>query len=150
MVEKPCTIPTLYPPPPARQRFWGPKRWWNSQMNDVCVLRSKVCLQNTFPGLCMKKKNYLSSCCLHAQSLSRVWLLVTPWPAARQAPRSLGFSRQEHWSGVPCPPPGGLPHPGMDLLLACLLHWLVGSWPLAPPGKPIIMLSNWNLEVYLL
>ena len=39
------------------------------------------------------------------KSLSRVWLLVTPWTAAHQAPPSLGFSRQEYWSGVPLPSP---------------------------------------------
>ena len=39
------------------------------------------------------------------KSLSRVWLLVTPWTAAYQAPPSLGFSRREHWSGVPLPSP---------------------------------------------
>ena len=37
------------------------------------------------------------------KSLSRVWLLVTPWTAAYQAPLSMGFSRQEYWSGVPLP-----------------------------------------------
>ena len=37
------------------------------------------------------------------KSLSRVWLLVTPWTAAHQAPPSMGFSRQEYWSGVPSP-----------------------------------------------
>ena len=37
---------------------------------------------------------------------SRVWLLATPWTAAHQAPPSMGFSRQEHWSGVPLPSPG--------------------------------------------
>ena len=37
------------------------------------------------------------------KSLSRIWLLVTPWTAAYQAPLSVGFSRQEHWSGVPLP-----------------------------------------------
>ena len=36
---------------------------------------------------------------------SRVWLCVTPWTAAHQAPPSLGFSRQEHWSGLPFPSP---------------------------------------------
>ena len=40
---------------------------------------------------------------MHAQSLSRVWLFVTPWTAAYQAPLSTGFSRQECWSGVPLP-----------------------------------------------
>ena len=38
--------------------------------------------------------------------LSRVWLLATPWTAAYQAPPSMGFSRQEYWSGVPLPSPG--------------------------------------------
>ena len=39
------------------------------------------------------------------KSLSHVWLLVTPWTAAYQAPPSMGFSRQEYWSGVPLPSP---------------------------------------------
>ena len=45
---------------------------------------------------------------------SRVQLFVTPWTIARQAPLSTGFSRQEHWSGLPCPPPGNLPNPGIE------------------------------------
>ena len=39
------------------------------------------------------------------KSLSRVWLLVSPWTAAYQAPPSMGFSRQEYWSGLPLPSP---------------------------------------------
>ena len=39
------------------------------------------------------------------KSLSCIWLLATPWTAAHQAPPSMGFSRQEHWSGVPWPSP---------------------------------------------
>ena len=39
------------------------------------------------------------------KSLSRVWLFATPWTAAHQAPPSMGFSRQEYWSGVPLPSP---------------------------------------------
>ena len=39
------------------------------------------------------------------KSLSRAWLLVTPWTAAYQAPPFMGFSRQEYWSGVPLPSP---------------------------------------------
>ena len=44
---------------------------------------------------------------------SRVRLFVTPWTVARQAPLSMGFSRQESWSGLPRPPPGDLPDPGL-------------------------------------
>ena len=54
-------------------------------------------------------------------------------------PLSLGFSRQEYWSGLPCPPPGDLPSPGIKPSgFLRLLHWQVGSLPLAPPGKPYI------------
>ena len=45
---------------------------------------------------------------------SRVRLSATPWTVARQAPLSLGCSRQEYWSGLPCPPPGDLPDPGIE------------------------------------
>ena len=41
---------------------------------------------------------------VRAKSLSRVWLFASPWTVACQAPLSMGFSRQEYWSGVPCPP----------------------------------------------
>ena len=46
-------------------------------------------------------------------SLSRVWLFATSWTVARQAPLSTGFSRQESWCGLPCPPPGDLLNPGI-------------------------------------
>ena len=45
---------------------------------------------------------------------SRVQFFVTPWTVARQAPLSMGFSRQEYWSGVPCLPPEDLPNPGVE------------------------------------
>ena len=54
---------------------------------------------------------------------------------------SVGFSRQEYWSGLPYPPPGDLPNPGIEPYvrdsLLCLLPWQTGSIPLAPPGEPI-------------
>ena len=48
------------------------------------------------------------------KSLSRVQLLATPWTVAHQAPLSMGFSRQEYWSGLPLPSPGDLPDPGIE------------------------------------
>ena len=47
-------------------------------------------------------------------SLSHVRLFVTPWTVADQAPPSMGFSRQEYWSGVPFPSPGDLPDPWIE------------------------------------
>ena len=43
--------------------------------------------------------------------LSHVQLFVTPWTVARQAPLSMGYFKQEYWSGLPFPPPGNLPNP---------------------------------------
>ena len=60
--------------------------------------------------------------CMKVKSLSRVWLLVTPWTAAYQAPASMGFSRQEYWSGVP------LPSPNLSLAFykkLFFLHWSI-------------------------
>ena len=48
------------------------------------------------------------------KSLSRVWLFVTLWTVAYQASLSMGFSRQEYWSGVSLPSPGDLPDPGIE------------------------------------
>ena len=43
-----------------------------------------------------------------------VWLFATLWTVALQAPLSMGFSRQEYWTGLPCPPSGDLPNPGIE------------------------------------
>ena len=51
---------------------------------------------------------------LKVKSLSRVRLFVTPWTVAYQAPPSMGFSRQEYWSGVPFPSLGNLLDPGIE------------------------------------
>ena len=48
------------------------------------------------------------------KSLSCVWLFVTPWTVAYQAPPSMGFSRQEYWSGLPFPSLEDLPNPGIE------------------------------------
>ena len=45
---------------------------------------------------------------------NRVWLFATLWTVTQEAPLSMGFSRQEYWSGLPCPPPEDLPNPGIE------------------------------------
>ena len=52
--------------------------------------------------------------CMHAQSFSRVRLFATLWTVARQPPLSIGFSRQEYWSGLSWPSSGDLPYPGIE------------------------------------
>ena len=66
-------------------------------------------------------------------SLSSVQLFVIPWTVAGQAPLSLGFSRQEYWSGLPCPPPGDLPNPGIEPRSPALQ---ADSLLSEPPEKP--------------
>ena len=72
------------------------------------------------------------SCCLVAKScltlatlvsahamlshFSCIQLFVTPWTVAHQASMPMGFSRQEYWSGLPCPSPGDLPDPGVEFM----------------------------------
>ena len=58
---------------------------------------------------------------------------MTPWTVAHQAPLSMGFSRQEYWSGLPCPSPGDLPGPGIKPRSPELQ---VNSLLSEPPGKP--------------
>ena len=58
--------------------------------------------------------HYLCDMLSWAKSLSRVRLFATPWTAAYQAPPSMGFFRQEYWSGLPFPSPGDLPNPGIE------------------------------------
>ena len=59
---------------------------------------------------------------LHAQLLSRVRLCTTAHTIAHQAPLSMGFSRQESWSGLPFPPPGDLPNQELNPSLLGLLR----------------------------
>ena len=65
--------------------------------------------------------------------LSRVRLSATPWTVAHQAPRSMGFSRQEYWRGLPFPSPGDLPNPGIESGSPALL---TDTLPSEPLGKP--------------
>ena len=68
---------------------------------------------------------------------------ATLWTVARQAPLSMGFSRQGYWSGLPCSPPGDLPDPGIEpwsLMSTCIGRRLFLL--LAPPGKPMDSISH--------
>ena len=67
------------------------------------------------------------------KSLSRVWLFATLWTVAYQASLSMGFSRQEYWSGLSFPSPGDLPNPGIEPGSPSLEADALTS---EPPGKP--------------
>ena len=91
---------------------------------------------------------FLAYCSLDTvlRHFSHVQLFVTPWTIAHQAPLSMGFSRQEYWSGSPFPPPGGLPNPGIEPASLMSPALQTGSLPLAPPWKPDI---DWAFNKFL-
>ena len=86
------------------------------------------------PGSLRCVQGTVSTICV----LSHVWLFATPWTAAHQAPLSMGFPRQEYRSGLPFPPPGDLPNPGMEPTSPALqADSLLLSYP-GSPGRPYL------------
>ena len=65
--------------------------------------------------------------------LSRVLLFISPWTIDYEVPPSMGFSRQEYWSGLPFPSPGDLPHPEIEPKSPALQS---DALPSEPQGKP--------------
>ena len=71
---------------------------------------------------------------MKVKSLSCVRLFATPWTVAHKAPLSMGFSRQEYWSGLPFPSPGDLPDPGIEHRSPALQADALTS---EPPGNAV-------------
>ena len=93
-------------------------------MCAVCVLSCFSCV----PTLCdpVATKTHVTLCNL-------------PFPL------SMGFSRKDYWSGLPCPPPGDLPHPGIEPTPLMSPDWQAGSLPLMAPGKPM---PSWAQDIH--
>ena len=66
---------------------------------------------------------------------SHIQLFVTLWIVARRVPLSMGFSRQEYWSGLPCPPPGELPDPRIKPVSPVAPALQADSLPLSHQGS---------------
>ena len=81
------------------------------------------------------------------KSLSHVRLFPTPWTVAYQAPPSMGFSRQEYWSGLPFLSPGDLSNPGVEPGSPSFQADALTSEPLTP-GKPLGSLSQTQLSTF--
>ena len=69
------------------------------------------------------------------ESLSPLWLFATLWTVAHQAPLSMGFPKQEYWSGLPFPLPGDLPNPGIQPMSLVSSALTDGFFNTAPPGS---------------
>ena len=80
------------------------------------------------------------------KSLSCIRIFVTPWTVAYQAPLSMGFSREEYWSGLPRPSPGDLPNPRIETQVSCtsgrfFIIWATREVPLLLSGGSA---GSWN------
>ena len=100
--------------------------WQNQMRIDDTWVTAKVLSQQY-------QWQLLFSCQVRSDSFE------TPWTAAHQAPLSMGFSRQEYWSGLPCPSPGHLPHPGIEPASPALQ---ADSFPLRHQRNPQWQLVN--------
>ena len=80
-------------------------------LNNDCFLKTTFGLQLVLNWNSINIKLKVK---VKVKSLSCVWLSATPWIVAHQALPSMGFSRQEYWSGLPFPSPGDLPDPGIE------------------------------------
>ena len=67
-------------------------------------------------------------CACVLSHFSRVWIPVTVWAVAHEAPLSMGFSRQEYWSGLPCPPQRDRPDPGIKPVSPAFVGWFFSTW----------------------
>ena len=83
---------------------------------------------------------FLAAAAAAAYRFSRVQLCATLWTAACQVPLSLGFSRQEDWSGLPCWPPADLPDPGIKPRSSALQ---ADSFLLSHQGSPLLLPDCW-------
>ena len=94
----------------------------------------------TLRGLQVKKdcKSFRSARLCMLSYFIHVWLFVTLWTVAHQAPLAMGFSRQEYWNGLPCSPPGDLPYPGIKPRSPTLQ---ADSSPSESLGKPRVIIS---------
>ena len=96
----------------------------------------ELCCKSTLAKCRKHYHNYsrVYSCVLSAVSTLHL-LFVTPWTAAQQTPLSMGFSRQEYWSGLPFPPPD-FPCSGTEIVSSMSPAWQADSLPLSQWGHP--------------
>ena len=112
------------------------ERWWEERVRR-CGLDSdsKPTVLTSHSQSPVMLRVSLGLSCMHAELLSHVWLLVTPWTIALQAPLSMEFPRQEYWRGLPCPPPGHLRDPGVEPKSLAASALTYGFFTAQPPGS---------------
>ena len=135
--------------------FLQVKDLWQPSIGQVyqCYVSNGIC------SLCVSVSHFGNtifqtaswSLKVKVKSLRHVWLFVIPWTVAYHTPPSMGFSRQEYWSGLPFPPPEDLPDPGIEPASPAL--W-ADVLPSEPPGEShdpsrMAIYSHWSLMLLL-
>ena len=95
----------------------GVKKWRKSLQQNPCTRKITHYQGESF---CTKWSGHLV--------LSPVWLFATSWTVSRQSPQSMGFTRQEYWSGSTLPSPGDLPDPGIEPGASALAGGFFATW----------------------
>ena len=129
------TEPSKYFPLYRRKKLRTVQTTWLRSLHDYemvhLIFKSAACWPRIMKHARTFILQHMHACVLSC--FSHVWLFVTQWTVAHQAPLSKRFSRQEYWRDLPCPLPGDLLDPRIELLYllqAC-------SVPLVPPRKPL-------------
>ena len=120
---------------------------WRDRQRSICWQTLPLNIGNV---LKQSFVNLLQHSCIvlyYAKSLQSCLTLGNVLDCTCQVPLSMIFSRQEYWSGLSRPPSGDLPNSGTESCLLCLLHWQMGSLPLAPPWN--ISKTIWQELRYL-
>ena len=135
-----CSLPSSSVCGFSRQESWSglpcPAPVGSSRPSDWTLISCVSCTGSWVLYHCVSVCVYVLNC------FSCVQLFATLWTAVHQAPLSMGFSRQESWSGLPCPPSGDLPNPGIKAASFNLFTTTTTSLLLAPPGKPLFTTSE--------
>ena len=92
---------------------------------------------NRKPPLIWQKASLKHCRCCRCSVLSHLWFFATPWTVARQAPLSMGFTRQEYLSGLPFLPPGDRPDPGVEPASPVVPTLTGRFFTTELPGKPL-------------
>ena len=120
----------------------------NTGVGSLSLLWGIFPTQGSNPGLlhcrwvlyCLSHKGYCDRYC-------HVWRFATPWTVGLQTPLSMGISKQDDWSGLPCPPPGDLPNPGIELKSLSSPALSAGFFTIEPFGKPSVKMTIAKVKI---